>query len=80
MSKESSLPLRLAKGFARFWWDFLIGDTPEIFVAVVVIIAVTAMLSEVGHFNTVAIVALPLLAMYTLARSLRRVVRQSRPK
>jgi hypothetical protein len=24
--------------FGRFWWDFLIGDTPELFLATVVVI------------------------------------------
>ena len=34
MSKQSSFPVRVIKGFGMFWWDFLVGDTPEIFVAV----------------------------------------------
>ncbi len=31
---------RLAVAFARFWQDFLFGDAPEIFVGVLVILAV----------------------------------------
>ena len=71
----SSLPVRLLKGFGRFWWDFLVGDTPELFVGVVVIIAVVALLSLRGHFNTVAIIALPLLATAALTISVRRAQR-----
>lgn len=26
--------------FGRFWWDFLVGDTPELFVAVLAVIGV----------------------------------------
>lgn len=25
--------------FGRFWWDFLVGETPELFVATLVVIA-----------------------------------------
>ena len=70
--------VRLAKGFAMFWWDFLVGDTPEITVAVIVIIGVTALLSESAHVNAAAIVALPLLAVVALAVSVQR-ARRRRP-
>ena len=51
MSERPPIVVRLLKGFGRFWWDFLVGDTPELFVAVVVIVGGIAILSEVGHFN-----------------------------
>jgi hypothetical protein len=73
----SPLIVRLVKGFARFWWDFLVGDTPEIFLAVLVIIGVIAIVSEGGHFNAAAVVALPVLAVLTLAGSLLRATRTS---
>jgi hypothetical protein len=78
MSERSPMVVRVVKGFGRFWWDFLVGDTPEIFVAVVVIIAVIALLSEVGHFNLAAIIVLPLCVLITLRWSLRRAIRPSR--
>lgn len=78
MSKYSSAPLRIVKGFGRFWWDFLIGDTPELFVAALVIIGAIALVSEVGHFNAAAIVLLPALAMLALVLSLVRAKRTSR--
>jgi hypothetical protein len=78
MKDRPQLSVRLVKGFGRFWWDFLVGDTPELFVAALVIIGVIALLSERGHFNTVAVVALPSLAVLALATSLVRAVRASR--
>lgn len=64
--------LRLLIGFGRFWWDFLIGDTPELFVAAVTVIGVTALLSEFAGFNVAAIIVLPLLVVVSLGLSLYR--------
>ena len=76
--KHHSLPMRLLRGFGRFWWDFLVGDTPELFVAALVIIGAIALLSEAGHYNAAAVVTLPLLAVVALAVSLRRAQRAAR--
>ena len=78
MNEQSPLLVRLVKGFARFWWDFLVGDTPEIFLAVLAIIGVIALVSESGHFNATAVAVLPVLAVFTLATSLLRATRSSR--
>jgi hypothetical protein len=78
MSERSPIVVRLVKGFGRFWWDFLVGDTPELFVAVVVIVGVTAILSEVGHLNVASIIVLPLAVLMALRWSLGRAIRQSR--
>ena len=78
MSERSPLLGRLVKGFGRFWWDFLVGDTPELFVAVVGIVGATAILSEVGHFNVASIIVLPLAVLLALGWSLGRAIRQSR--
>jgi len=75
-----SLPARLVKGFGMFWWDFLVGDTPELFVAALVIISVVTLLSIVGHFNTAAMIVLPVLAISALTISLRRAQRAARRK
>jgi hypothetical protein len=72
------LILRLLVGFGRFWWDFLIGDTPELFVAAVVILSVIAILSEAAGANAAAIVALPLLVVASLSISLVRAQRAQR--
>ncbi len=80
MKNEPSLPIRLLKGFGQFWWDFLIGDTPELFVAALIIIGVIALLSRAGHYNATAAVTLPLLVVIALGISVRRASRASRRK
>ena len=80
MKESPSLPIRLIKGFGQFWWDFLIGDTPELFVAALVIIGAVALLSEAGHFNTAAVIVLPILAVVALGLSVARAVRGARRK
>ena len=72
--------MRLLYGFGRFWWDFLVGDTPELFIAALVIIGVVALLSVAGHFNTAAVILLPLLAVVALTISVRRALRSTPPK
>jgi hypothetical protein len=57
------------RGFGHFWWDFLIGDTPEIFVAVLVLVGVAYGLR---HVRAAAVVLLPLLACVFLLASARR--------
>jgi len=78
VNRRRPLVLRLLIGFARFWWDFLIGDTPEIFVAALTVIGVIALLSEVAGVNVAAIIALPLLVVVSLGISLYRAQRSSR--
>jgi hypothetical protein len=75
---ERPLAIRIIRGFGRFWWDFLVGDTPELFVAALVIIGAIALLSERGHFNVAAVIVLPLLAVLALATSLWRAIRSAR--
>jgi hypothetical protein len=66
------------KGFGMFWWDFLVGDTPEIFVAVLVIIGAIALLSVNRHFNAAAATLLPVLAVLALGASVWRAARSMR--
>lgn len=76
MSDDRSVAVRLLKGFGRFWWDFLVGDTPEITVAVILILGAVALLADVAHVNALAYVAVPLLVTATLGLSLVRVRRK----
>lgn len=80
MSEKSPLPIRLLKGFAMFWWDFLVGDTPELFVAALVIIGSIALISHGGHNRTVAVITLPVLAIAALVISVVRAVKAARRK
>lgn len=45
--------------FARFWWDFLVGDTPELFLAVLAVIGLAFAL----HRQTAAGVVVVLVAV-----------------
>lgn len=38
--------LHLAKAFGRFWWDFLVGDTPEVLVSALVLVGLAFALSD----------------------------------
>ena len=68
---------RAARSFGNFWWDFLIGDTPELFGAVVVIIVVALLLR---HHHGAAIIVLPALAVVSLLTSVWRGARTHRPQ
>jgi hypothetical protein len=41
---DGSAPARALAAFGRFWWEFLIGETPELFVGVVAVVGVVALL------------------------------------
>ena len=66
-----ALPLarRAVVGFGRFWWDFLIGDTPELFAGVVVAVGLVALLCLDHRLRTLAAVILPLLVVTVLGVS-----------
>jgi uncharacterized protein (DUF983 family) len=66
--------IRLVRGFGHFWWDFFIGDTPELFVAGLVVLGIAALLGAVVHV-AVSWIALPVLVVATLLWSLHRVMR-----
>ncbi len=63
---------RAIVGFGRFWWEFLIGDTPELFVGAVVVVGLVALLCLDHGLRTVAAVLLPLLVMGLLSFSVWR--------
>jgi hypothetical protein len=64
-----SLLTRWAKAFGHFWWDFLVGDTPELFAATVVIVVAAVLL---GHHHNPAWVILPIMAVVFLVASAYR--------
>jgi hypothetical protein len=67
---------RIVKSFGLFWWDFLVGDTPEITVVVVLSVVVVALARDVAHSNALAYVALPILVtaglLFSVLRARRR--------
>lgn len=65
----TGLLVRGVKAFGHFWWDFLIGDTPELALATGIIVALAFMIS--GE-RIVGVILLPLLAAgFLLASTLR---------
>ncbi len=67
--------LRAVAAFGRFWWDFLIGDTPEIFVVIVLALVVVGWLSLGAHAALAAGIVLPIVAVGALVHSLLRATR-----
>lgn len=56
--------------FGHFWWEFIVGDTPEVAVGVAAVIVVSWLL---GHGPAVAaVVVLPLAVIALLTASLYR--------
>ncbi len=65
----TELVVRGVKAFGKFWWDFLVGDTPELFLATGIIVAL-AFLIDGQHL--VGVILLPLVAAaFLLASTLR---------
>ncbi|MHB8594986.1 MAG: hypothetical protein ACYDB3_11775, partial [Acidimicrobiales bacterium] len=58
--------------FGHFWWEFLVGDTPELLVGSVVVIGITALLADGLSLHPVAVVSFPVLVGALLAGSAYR--------
>jgi hypothetical protein len=74
-----SVVLGWTSAFGRFWWDFLIGDTPELFVGAAAIIGVLALVSVKPGLRTVAAFLAPVLVAGVLTASLFRAARRRTP-
>jgi hypothetical protein len=61
--------MRYVVAFARFWWNFIVGDDWRVAVAVVAALAATALLS---HHDVAAWWLMPIAVVVALAVSLRR--------
>jgi hypothetical protein len=64
--------MRYIRTFARFWWDFVIGDDWRIAAGVAAALGLCALLA---HESVAAWWLLPLAALALLAESLRRATR-----
>jgi len=60
---------RWTRAFGSFWWDFLVGDTPELFLATVAIVVAALAL---GHYHIAGYLLLPALAIAFLVISAYR--------
>jgi hypothetical protein len=71
------LLLRLLRGFGRFWWDFLVGDTPELFVGCLLVLGMIAILSLAARANALCVLLLPLLVVLLLVGTVARAIRSA---
>jgi hypothetical protein len=69
-------PRRWLVAFGRFWWDFLVGDTPELLIGVLIALGIVALLVKGAGLNAVAVVGFPLMVAVMLGLSVYR----ARPK
>jgi hypothetical protein len=53
--------MRYLSAFGRFWWEFLVGDTPELFVATLALVGLALAL------HRVAAAAVPVLIVAAVA-------------
>jgi hypothetical protein len=60
---------RGAVAFGRFWWEFLVGDTPELLVGGILAVSVAALLVHGVSGGAVAVGALPALVVGLLGLS-----------
>ena len=69
-------PMRVAVAFGHFWWEFLVGDTPELFVGVLIVLGVVALACTDHRLRTAAAFAFPVLVGLLLAGSVHRAGRR----
>ena len=68
---------RLVRAFGHFWWDFLVGDTPELALATGGVVAAAFLLAGTHWLGAIV---LPLLAAGFLLLSALRGSRQAQRK
>ena len=70
--------MRSSRALGMFWWDFLVGDTPEIFVAVLVIIGASRCSARAATSTPRPRRCLPVLAVFAFGASVWRAQRSMR--
>ncbi len=70
-----NLIARGLRSFGQFWWEFLIGDAPELFAATIVVVILALLLR---HHRDAAYVVLPLTTIALLVASTLRAAKRSR--
>ena len=59
--------MRLIRGFARFWWDFVVGDDWRIAAGVVTVLAAGALLVADGTVSDGLVAALTAIGIVVVA-------------
>jgi hypothetical protein len=62
--------------FGAFWWDFLVGDTPELLIGVLIAIGVLAVLVKASSLNAAAVAGFPIMVAVLLGVSVLRARRR----
>ncbi len=68
--------MRYLRGFGAFWYDFLVGDRPELFLGAIAILAVAWIAMRIGLAPVVAGPVLTALVLCVGGLSLRRATRR----
>lgn len=68
---------RVLVAFGQFWWDFLVGETPELFVGGLIVVGVLVGLVAVGASHWLGAVLAPIAVIVLLTASLARASRQA---
>jgi len=63
------LLMRWLTAFGRFWWDFLVGDTPELLIGVLIALGVVALLVKGPSLNAAGVAAFPVIVAVMLGLS-----------
>ena len=71
-----SWAVRWPAAFGHFWWEFLVGDTPELFVGVVAVVGAVALICVHPGARRLAALVLPLMVIAVLGASVWRVARR----
>jgi hypothetical protein len=71
-SSSAPLLVRWLKAFGAFWWDFLVGDTPELLIGVLVAIGLIAVLVKASSLNAAAVAVFPAAVVVLLGGSVYR--------
>ncbi|MDA8271984.1 MAG: hypothetical protein M0Z39_11415 [Actinomycetota bacterium] len=66
LQHRKALPLWLVEGFLRFWWELLVGDTPELFIGTVAIFGVAELLLDFKAPSLVLVLVGPILVVLLL--------------
>ena len=64
--------MRALVAFGQFWWDFLVGDTPELLIGVLVALGVVALLIKGPSVNAAGVAAFPVIVTILLGLSVYR--------